>query len=293
MRKVLLLLFVCSLTLAALSETASLKEVPSNVFVNKGLTDFERILLKNKGLKQKVEELFQVRNLLQHESSKVFDKKASFSKYWKQHQDNWFEVVFNKKGDKVLLYFGKVIQSDIKEHVEIYKEADGEYTRIWADHGNLLAYKFHPFTKELVLYQHKYPCCNSASHHIVQLRLIEGRIINKERFFVGRDNGDMKGPFYPDTVTFPKQFNQLEEKTMLRWSPAEITEDAFTGRTHENKIIHFNKGAIYQVFFSNDEWSFVLLFNGISEEQSMVLNHTNFKNRPVYGWIRRKKPDSL
>lgn len=291
--KHLLVILSVLFSFSLLAETASLKDVPSNVFVNKGKTDFENILLQNDDIKVKVEVLFNQKDLLQHEFTKIFDPNASFDNYWKAHAQNWFEVTFNRNGDKLLLYFGKVMRSDIKEHVEIYKLKENGAQRLWADHGNLLAYQYHPYTKELVLYQHKYPCCNSASHTIIQLRFIHGEILTKDRFFLGRDTEDMVGPFYPDSVSYPKNFERLEEKTLLRWSPAVVSENAFLGRTHENKMIHFKEGAIYQVLFSNEEWSFVLIYNGINEEQSMVLNYTNFKNRPIYGWMRRKKPNSL
>lgn len=291
--KHLLVILSVLFSFSILAETASLKDIPSNVFVNKGKTDFETLLIQKEGLKEKIKILFQQKDLLQHEFSKFFDSNANFDNYWKVHAQNWYEVTFNKHGDKLLLYYGKVMRSDIKEHVEIYKITENGAQRLWADHGNLLAYQYHPYTKELVLYQHKYPCCNSASHTIIQLRFIDGEILTKDRFFVGRDTGDMVGPFYPDSVRYPKKFEHLEEKTLLRWSPAVVSENAFLGRTQENKMIHFKEGAIYQVLFSNEEWDFVLMFNGINEEQSMVLNHTNFINRPIYGWMRRKKPKSL
>ena len=97
----------------------------------------------------------------------------------------------------------------------------------------------------------------------------------------------MVGPFFPDSVQQPKEYKQLTAKTTLRWSPATVNNNAFIGRAKSNVIIHYNEGAVYKVLHENEGWQFVIMFNGIAEEQSSVLNYTNFENRPVYGWIKR------
>jgi len=51
-------------------------------------------------------------------------------------------------------------------------------------------------------------------------------------------------------------------------------------------IINYNEGALYKLLYEKDNWQFVVLFNGIAEEQSKVLNYTNFKNKGVYGWMK-------
>lgn len=277
-----LLIFLLTSHLSFSQSTTSLVRVPSDVFVNNGKTTFDSILFSNKDIEKQVEKLFN-REILSHDLT-FGDTK--FAHYWEVFSNQWFWVKLKPNRPPFLLFKGIVSLLDEKEYIELYDVNKSEDSLIYTSSGNLLAYKEHPFTKEIILYIHEYPCCQSASHNIIQVRYANGEIRAKERFFVGRDTGDMVGPFYPDSVQQPKDYKQLTSKTTLRWSPAIVNSNAFIGRAKSNVIIHYDEGSIYKVLHENEGWQFVVMFNGITKEQSSVLNYTNFINRPVYGWIK-------
>lgn len=263
--------------------TVSLVKIPASVFVNKGKTTFDSILFVNKDIQKQVEKIFDNKGL----SHELTLGGNSFEKYWEVFGNQWFWVKLKPDLSPFLMFKGINSFMDEKEYVELYDTNKPNNNLIFTSAGNLLAYKKHPFTKEIVLYIHKYPCCQSASHNIVRVRYVNGDIRSKDRFFVGRDDGDMVGPFFPETVEQPKEYKQLTAKTTLRWSPSIVNNNAFIGRAKSNVIIHYNEGAVYKVLHENDGWQFVVMFSGIAEEQSSVLNYTNFINRPVYGWIKK------
>lgn len=263
--------------------TASLVQVPTNVFVNEGKTSFDSILFVNDELIYAVEDLFDKREL-SHEFTLDSSK---FSKYWDVFGNQWYWVKLKPNKPPFLLFSGISSFIDEKEYVELFDVSRETKNLIYSTSGNLLAYKVHPFTDEIVLFVHEYPCCQSASHNIINIRYVNDTIQTKQRFFVGRDSGDMVGPFFPDSIQQPKGYKELTTKTTLRWSPATVNNNAFIGRAKSNVIIHYNEGAVYKVLHENEGWQFVIMFNGIAEEQSSVLNYTNFVNRPVYGWISK------
>jgi hypothetical protein len=260
-----------------------LVKVPANVFVNNGKTTFDSILYINGDIQEQVEKLFN-RKVLSHDLTMGDNK---FQKYWEVFGNQWFWIKLKPKMPPFLMFKGIISFMDEKEYVELYNVNKPDNNLIFTSSGNLLAYKKHPFTKEIILFVHEYPCCQSASHNIIQVRYANGDARVKERFFVGRDDGDMVGPFFPDTVEHPKEYKQLTSKTTLRWSPATVNNNAFIGRAKSNVIIHYNENALYKVLHEENGWQFVVMFSGITEEQSTVLNYTNFINRPVYGWIMK------
>lgn len=264
--------------------TISLVRVPASVFVNEGKTNFDSILYINDQVRVKVEKLFD-RKKLSHDLTLGDD--ATFDKYWEVFGNQWHWVNLKPGMPPFLLFKGISSFMDEKEYVQLFNVQKSEENLIFSNAGNLLAYKRHSLTNEIILYVHEYPCCQSASHNIIHVRYSNGKIRVKERFFVGRDDGNMVGPFFPETVNQPKEYKQLTDKTTLRWSPAIVNNNAFLGRAKSNVIIHYIEGAIYKVLQEKDGWQFVVMFNGIAEEQSTVLNYTNFVNRAVYGWIRK------
>tara|TARA_B100000508_G_scaffold141026_1_gene145296 strand:+ start:81297 stop:82148 length:852 start_codon:yes stop_codon:yes gene_type:complete len=261
----------------------SLTTIPVSVFVNNAQTTIEDIIVEGNQTKKKVEELFN-NNVLVHE---LTGPDADFSIYWEAFGSQWKWIKFRKDEAPLLIFLGLNSYTDEREYVELYDVSKGKQARLFAEPGRLIAYKRHPLTDELILYTHKYPCCRSASHNIYTLRRINGEIKSKDRFFIGRDSGDMVGPFYPDSVQFDGEYKQLEQKTALRWSPAVVEENAFEMRAQTNIIIHYEKGALYKELAIQDDWIFVIMYTGISEETSPVINHVNFKNKGVYGWIKR------
>jgi hypothetical protein len=277
-----LLTLVLTSSLSLSQATASLIRVPASVFVNEGKTNFDSILYVNVKTQTEVKKLFDRKEFM-HDLT-LGDTK--FEKYWDVFGNQWFWVKMKPDMPPFLLFKGISSFMDEKEYVQLFNVQKSEKSLIFSNSGNLLAYKIHPFTNEIILYVHDYPCCQSASHNIINVRYSNGEIRLKDRFFVGRDDGEMVGPFFPETVEQPSSYKKLTAKTTLRWSPATVNNNAFIGRAKTNVMIHYNEGAVYKVLHENEGWLFVVMFSGIAEEQSTVLNYTNFINRAVYGWIK-------
>lgn len=270
-------------TTANTQSTLSLVKVPAKVFVNKGLTTFDSILFVNNKTKTEVQRLFEQREL----SHELASENDVFEKYWEVFGNQWYWVKLKPDMPPFLIFKGMNSFSDEKEYIELYDVRQKEQNRIFISAGNLLAYKKHSLTGELILFVHKYPCCKSASHKIINVRYLNDEVRSNHRFFVGRDTGDMIGPFFPETVNNPKEYKYLSAKTTLRWSPAVVLKDAFLGRAESNVIINYQEGSVYKVLQENKNWQFVIMFSGITKEQSSVMNYTNFINIPVYGWIKK------
>lgn len=281
----ILLLAVLYLNLVK-GESATLTEIPANVFVENGKTDFDILWLSDCDIKSEVEKIFNTPNLLFHQGAKTESPSNSFLTYWEKQKDNWKAIRFQKNGELSLIFTGKTFEYDIKENIEIYHQNEKTFKLVWSENGRLVAYHIHPYTKEILLFQHKYPCCQSSSHNLFRIRLINNEIISNNRFFVGRDTGDMVGPFFPEKAVHDRTFHELKEITTLRWSPAKIDSNAFVNRSESNEIIRYNKGASYKILARQNNWLFVLMFSGIMEGPSAVMNYMNFINVPVYGWIK-------
>ena len=262
----------------------TLVNIPHEVFVNGGSNDFDKILFSDETLAEKVKILHSY-DELGHELSVVTN---TFEQYWARYGKQWSYIQFKEDTPPLLLFMGLISHDDEREYVEIFNiNKDRNERMLFSDVGKLLAYKKHPFTEELILFVHKYPCCKSASHNIYRIRQINENLQFTDRFFVGRDIGDMVGPFFPKEVKHDGKYYYLTKRTELRWSPAVVSKNAFEGWTESNLIIHYNEGAMYKILHHQGEWLFVLFFNGIAEEQSMMLNYTNFGNKGVYGWIKK------
>ncbi|HLV43163.1 MAG TPA: hypothetical protein VKY37_12855 [Brumimicrobium sp.] len=262
----------------------TLVDIPHEVFVNGGTNDFQQVLFKDETIAKKVKVLHAY-DELDHEFTV---QTHSFEQYWSRFEKQWHYIQFKESSQPLLIFTGLKISNDEREFVEIFNMKNERTQRqLFSDVGKLLAFKKHPFTGETILFVHKYPCCQSASHNIYAIRQIKDELRFPDRFFVGRDIGDMVGPFFPEKVNHDGKHHFLNKKTELRWSPAIVNENAFENWTESNLIIHYNEGAMYKILHDQDEWQFVLFFNGIAEEQSMMLNYTNFTNKGVYGWIKK------
>ncbi|HZH85861.1 MAG TPA: hypothetical protein VFD77_01000 [Brumimicrobium sp.] len=280
---------VCFVSILIIQSTHSqvnptLVNIPHEVFVNGGSDDFDKILFQDESLAEKVKVLHTY-NELGHD---LTVQTNSFEQYWARYKSQWSFIQFKEGATPLLLFSGLKNNLDEREYVEIFSlEAERNNRLLFGEVGNLLAYKRHPFTNEIILFVHKYPCCKSASHNIYRIRQLNDKLHFTDRFFVGRDIGDMVGPFFPKEVKDNGKYSFLKERTELRWSPAVVTKNAFEEWTESNLIIHYNEGAMYKVLHDQGEWYFVIFFNGIAEEQSMMLNYTNFGNKGVYGWIKK------
>lgn len=284
MKKIsLLLLIAFAVNDFQAQDNPTLVDIPHTVFVNEGKTNFDKIFTQDESIAEMVKTLFNY-NELTHD---LPVQTNSFEQYWDRYKSQWSFIAFNKEEAPLLLFQGLKNNSDEREYIEIYDPKKNRNERnLYSDVGKVLAYKIHPRTKEVILYTHKYPCCKSASHNVYRIRRIKDDLKVNDRFFVGRDIGDMVGPFFPEKVDFSDKYYKLKERTELRWSPAVVNEHAFQNYTATNLIINYNEEAIYKVLHEKNNWQFVVFFNGIAEEQSTVLNYTNFKNKGVYGWIK-------
>ena len=271
------------------SKYTTLTEIPVHVYVENPKVDFESIWIKDYDLKQHVKEIFETEGLIQHEKSLSMDPNSSFVDYWEQYKDNYRAIKFQKKGEVSILFQGYISATETKEHVQIFHKKGNNYEQIWRKHGKLIAYHIHPHTKEIVLFQHQYACCQSASHNIHRIRLINEKAHVVSRYFLGRDFGDMVGPFYPDSANHSPDFYKLEKEVPLRWSPKDVKENAFLNRAEKNIIIHFMEGSVYKILNESEDWLFVLMFSGMKDETSQVVNYNNIKNRAVYGWLRKEE----
>jgi hypothetical protein len=268
------------------AEYATLTQIPAQVFAEGGKTDIANLWQTDFDVKSAVETLFYTSNMLLHEGSITDNPNNTFEAYWSNKSKNWKAIRFQEKGEISIVFIGKTFTSEIKENIEIYHVINGKYKQIWSEYGKIIAYHIHPYTKEIILFQHQYPCCESSSHNVFRIRLLNNNVHVRKRFFVGRDKGDMVGPFFPESADHSSDFHYLPEVTILRWSPAEVTENAFINRSESNEIISYNKGASFKILAQQDGWLFVLMFSGIMEGQSAVINYMNFLNTPVYGWIK-------
>lgn len=261
----------------------SLVEIPVEVFINKGKSTIKDIFIEHENTKEEVRSLFEQKEIV-HE---LTGDGADFESYWEAFGNQWHWIRFRENESPLLLFLGLNSFTDEREYVEIYNPEKKKNSRLFAKAGRLIAYKRHPLTKELILFSHKYPCCRSASHNIFTIRRVYDEIKVKDRFFIGRDSGDMKGPFFPDSVHYNGKYEKLTERALLRWSPEVVTENAFEQRARTNAIIHYEKGAIHKVLAQKGKWKYVIMYSGIAEETSPVINHVNFKYKGVYGWIKQ------
>lgn len=269
--------------------TANMRSIPSELLVNGLITDLSDIKIINEGTKEKVALLFS-QNKLNHDLTKYISPDADFELYWEAFGSYWFEVALENPRSNHLVFNGFSFYEESKEVFEIFQFDEHQNgSKIYMELGNVIGYKRHPRTKEIILYVHNYPCCKSASHSLFRVRSINNTIKVKERFFVGRDSGDMVGPFFPDTTVFPSSVDTLKKEVLLRWSPIIIDSGAFEGRAETNQIIHFKVNALFIELGEKENWKYVLFLNGIKEEMSAVLHYSNFLRKPIYGWVRKEE----
>lgn len=286
MRRLILFLFVILITTYSYSQNdPTLVNIPHKVFVNGGQNDFKKILYQDDSIRIKIKTLYANKELYGFDF--LMDE-SNFTEFWEHYKNQWFSIKFREDRSPLLLFKGLKNKNDEREYIEIYDFSKSQdKILLFSSVGKLLAYKYQPFTDGLILFVHQFPCCHSASHDIYRIREINDGLQYTSRFFVGRDKGDMAGPFFPEKVNFDGHYHKLKKKTELRWSPAVVNKDAFLDWTDSNLIIHYNRGALYKILGDNGDWQFVLFISGIAEEQSMMLNYTNFKNKGVYGWIKK------
>lgn len=280
-----LLFFLLLLTGKISFASITMRQVDPRLLIAAPETDFSKISEDNQALKiQAIRYLFD-QDMLGHMGSKAYDPKADFNAYLDAYEANYFLVDLDRDGILELVFNGFIDPDGEIENIEIYLAVKDEWLPVFTGKGNLIAYKKHPNTGEILLYQHQYPCCNNGSHNLNRLRLAGGKIQLLKRFFVGRDT-NMVGPFFPEKSAFDEAYRVLRKETTVHWSPKVVKEHAWEGRTPENVIAHYEAGTIYRVLGKKGRWSFVLLHGPPIQEENKVINPANFGDVWIYGWIQ-------
>lgn len=265
-----------------------MSSISASLFINNGKTDLEILFHSNNfsDLEKNVEKLFN-EDQLDHAYSKAFDMEAKFSVYWKMNGKYWSSLDLNKDGKNELFFLPKAINPDDIELIEIYTQKKGIYNLIYKESGHIIAYKIHPNTKEIVLFHHQYPCCSSASHNINMVRLVNGKINLRKKYFLARDEG-MKGDFFPNSVNFTSKFNYLKKRTTVRWSPEKISKNAWSV-FQENKLAIYPKLTPFRILAKKGNWYYIeICGEPIIRKKKLydcVINSENFNNVHVFGWI--------
>lgn len=263
----------------------TMSRIDPKLVISNPSIQFDSISLKDEvKLKNAVQFLFE-EMLLDHIGSKAYDSKAKFETYFQVFGSNYRLIDLNNDGIPELIFNGFIDIDQENEMLEIYSMKSGVWTETFKGKGNLLAYKIHPNTNEVLLFLHQYPCCNNGSHNLDRLRLIKGKIQVVKKFFIGRDQG-MVGPFFPSSTVFEKKYKTLKKNTVLRWSPSKVESNAWSGRTPENIITIYPKGTKYKVLGASKKWLFVLMKGAPEEGPNVVINPLNFKETWIFGWIK-------
>lgn len=280
------LTFLLSFGFSALAFSyVEMTRVDAKIFIANPETDFSKIQVRNEALKAKMVEFLFKNDLIDHIGTRAYDPEALFVNYYKQFAPLYQLVDLNNDKIPELIFNGYPTEEREKEQLQIFTTIKGEPVSVYNEMGHLLAYKIHPNTKEILLYHHQYPCCENASHNLNRLRLIDNKMTLIKRYFLGRDRG-MLGKFFPEKSTFKGKFHFMKAKTPLYWSPEEITEAAWPGRSKKNIIANYPDSTVYSVLAEKGKWRFVIMHGAPVIEENRVINPANFSNTWIYGWIK-------
>lgn len=264
-----------------------MRRVDVKLFIHQPQEDFSKIIIADEAKKEQLVRYLFDHDLINHQGTRAFAIDAQFAPYYAAFKDLYRLIDLNNDGNPEIIFEGLVSTDDEKEHVEIYTVKKGIPTRIYDEIGHFPAYKIHPNTGEVLLFQHQYPCCLNASHMIMRLRLVQGKIQAVKRYFVAREAGDMKGKFFPAKTTFTGKLATTKKSVDLRWSPGIITENAWKQRTQENRIASYPKGAKYQILAREKGWMYVRMQTAPEQETgNKVINTANFEETAIYGWLK-------
>lgn len=261
--------------------------VDAKIFIADPETDFVKIQIRNEALKAKMVEFLFNNDLIDHIGTKAYDTEALFVNYYKQFGPLYQLIDLNNDKIPELIFNGYCTEEKEKEQLQIFTTIKGEPVSVYNGIGNLLAYKIHPNTKEILLYHHQYPCCENASHNLNRLRLVDNKIVLLKRYFIGRDRG-MSGNFFPEKSAFSGKFYYTKSKVTLRWSPEEINVGAWPRRSEKNIIANYPDSTNYSVLAEKGKWRFVIMHGPPVLEMNRVINPANFSNTWIYGWIRKE-----
>lgn len=272
------------------SASVNMVDIPVDIFFPNSRQNFDSIFINNENeLKDAVLTVYN-KGEIGHEFSKAYDKNATFEKYFAYYKTNYNLLDINNDGVLELIFNGSISTSEEKELFEIFAlDANKQYSSIYNEDGKLTAYQIHPNNHSIILYLHKYPCCNNSSHNLYTIRYLNGKIKFKDKFFVGRDDPSMVGPFFPKSTEYPSEFSILQDTVVVYWSPEIVEKGAWMPRTETNKIISYATNSVFKPLFTESDWTFVLMYSAPILESSRMINAANFSNRPIYGWVKDLK----
>lgn len=272
------------LTSESFLAAVSMTRVNPHLFVNQAQTDFSLIANSGDQVKRKIVKNLFDQHVLDHDGTPNLELNANFERYYEQNKNHFLLLDLNQDGKSELIFQGFTSATDDKEYTEIYRLNHGKYELQYREVGHLLAYKIHPNTKEIVLYQHKYPCCSAMSHNIFVLRLLDGKFHKKSKYFLARDTG-MKGDFFPDSVNFPSNYERLSTDHKVYWSDSVILEGA-SRQSPSNQLITYPAGTVYQILTKKGTWSYVLIRGNCVSEKSLIVNAENLSQMALFAWIK-------
>lgn len=288
--KTKILLFFFLFTVICVHASVDMRRINIQLFVHQPQEDFSKIVVEDHAKKEQLVRYLFDHDLINHQGTRAFSVDAQFEPYYRAFGAQYKLLDLNNDNNPELLFEGLVSSDDEKEHVEIYTVKKGVPKRIYDELGHFPAYKIHPNTGEVLLYQHQYPCCLNASHMILRLRLVNGEIQAIKRYFVAREAHDMKGRFFPEKTRFTGKIYQTKKKVELRWSKEVITKNAWELRSQKNTIASYPKGACYQLLAKENGWIYVRMQTAPENDpDNRVINTANFQETAIYGWLKSGK----
>lgn len=261
--------------------------VDAKIFIADPETDFSKIRVQNEALKARMVEFLFKNDMIDHSGTLAYDPNALFVNYYRQFASLYQLIDLNNDKVPELIFNGYPTEEKEKEQLRIFTTIKGEPVSVYNEMGHLLAYKIHPNTKEILLYHHQYPCCGNASHNLNRLRLVDTKMTLIKRYFLGRDTG-MQGKFFPEKSAFNGKFYLTKTKTSLHWSPEELTEAAWPGRSKKNIITSYPDSTAYSVLAEKGKWRFVIMHGAPVLEENRVINPSNFSDTWIYGWVKEE-----
>jgi hypothetical protein len=270
--------------------SVDMTRIKTELFIHEPLTDLDRITESNTELKRTLVSYLFEQDLLNHEGTKAFATDAKFDTYYAVYASRYRLIDLDHDGNPELVFNGFVSKDDDRERVEIYLTKNAVPKKIYDEMGHIPAYKIQPNTQEILLIHHQYPCCQNASHNLDRLRLVEGKIQRLRRYFVAREAPDMKGTYFPGKSTFTKNYYRTTKPVALRWSGAVISEDAWSRRTPENIVVHYDSLSVYRILAEEKGWYFVLMHSPpMLNDKGRVVNAANLQETAVYGWLEKRR----
>ena len=286
--KYYILFFVYFFSYISLGNTKN-KEINSLNFINDGNENLETIFIESNQTKKNVELLFNL-DRLDHEFTKAFNLDAKFTDYWNKNKFNWHFIDLNNDGVFELIFSANPSgKNDEYSSIEVYvfKKNKSIPFLIYKESGALFAFKVHPNTNEIILFQHRFPCCSSFSHNINMIRIVNNKIILRKKYFVINKTGENE-IFYPKSFHYDSRYHYLNRNEILRWSCGEKSKN-LKGNFLENIIAIYPENSPYKIIYSTTNWKYVLMYAPPMKSKKIktLITKENFLDVRVFGWIKK------